>query len=408
MAREWRLDSLGGTASMWQLAFLVLWTTAQVPEAGGGADAKNEYLARKEKTTHNAPAHFQFGVWCEENHLKSEAEAEFRLVLALEPRHRGAHEKLGYQLHRGRWMTAEEVADEGEQIKADKVWYPRLGEFHEDLRGRVAAKRAGAEEALGRVDDPRAVPAVWFTFATGGDRDHALAVQLFGQIRSPSSSKALTAILLYAPSDDVARAAAETLRDRDPVEVARPIVGMLRKPWTYRLKPFRGTKQLETEMVLSTAAFTVQRFYKSSPQAPSAQPAAGPPEARLGRSLRLAASRSLTDASAYLQVTEYVRENAEVNEVFAGSRLVLPEDVVAIERRNEEAKAANDRVIGLLKQVFPNVKFEDAIGWRDWLIELEKAVPPAEAAERAAHDHLVSNPLAHPRQAVRHHPDCQR
>lgn len=389
---------------------IVAWlATSQVQTpAPADSDARTEYLAKSLKTPRTAEAHYQLGLWCEKNGLKAEAEAEFRKTITFDPKHRAARSRLGFTLHKGHWMTAEEIADEEQQVQADKVWYPKLRKLHDQLRGRDDAARADAEAALGKIDDPRAVPAVWFTFATGGDGDQAVAAQVLGQIRSPSASNALAAILLFAPSDEVGRRAMEALRDRDPVEFARPIVGLLREPWTYRTKPFRGAKVMETELILSAETFTIQRFYKPYAQAPSARPAAGTPEARLRRSLLQAAGRSVTDSAAYFQVAHYDRETAEMNELFAGSRLVLAEDVAAIDRRNEEVKSANARVLAVLTQLFPKVDAPDFAGWRAWLVELEGRVPPGGGAAMARRDHLFVRPLGHPAHAVPHnHPGCR-
>ena len=54
----------------------------------------------------------------------------------------------------------------------------------------VAEEARATIEAIAGVTDPRAVPMVWKLYAQGPPADQAVALQIFGQIDSPSASRA--------------------------------------------------------------------------------------------------------------------------------------------------------------------------------------------------------------------------
>src|SRR5262249_1758729 len=101
-------------------------------------------------------------------------------------------------------------------------------------------KRAEAQQALSTVSDPRAVPAVLHTFATGAAEQQAGAVQVLGQIDAIAASRALAALAIFGKSDEVRRAGTETLKRRDPREFANLLIGLWRKPIKYEVRPVGG------------------------------------------------------------------------------------------------------------------------------------------------------------------------
>ncbi|HEU5118396.1 MAG TPA: polymorphic toxin-type HINT domain-containing protein, partial [Isosphaeraceae bacterium] len=69
------------------------------------------------------------------------------------------------------------------------------------------------------------------------------AVQLLGQISSPESSQALAFLTLMSDSEDVRRAAIETLATRDAREFLDILIGSLRKPIRFEVRPVGGPGQ---------------------------------------------------------------------------------------------------------------------------------------------------------------------
>src|SRR5687768_9438972 len=97
------------------------------------AAALADYNARKAKLPNTADAHWRLAVWCEERGLKAEAGVHFTAVTRLDPRRDAAWKRLGYKKRNGRWMTDEQIEAEAEQVKANKVWGPRLEKLHDRL-----------------------------------------------------------------------------------------------------------------------------------------------------------------------------------------------------------------------------------------------------------------------------------
>jgi hypothetical protein len=224
------------------------WRSPEEVEARVRADRKlsydlGEYSRRRARARDTADDQWKLALWCEECGLTPESRAHLTAVTRLDPSRASAWKKLGYELDRGRWISRSMVESEKAarlmQDQAHLIWLPRLEDLRRDLDS--PARRDAARAQLARVTDPRAVPAVWRVFAQGKGDDHATAVQLLGQIDSPGSTRALALIAVFSPFNEVRRAAAETLRRRDPRETAGLLVGLLRDPDANRpdLEAFR-------------------------------------------------------------------------------------------------------------------------------------------------------------------------
>ena len=115
--------------SVLAIACLAAW--GQAHGADEGAEKKSlsvlmeEYRARKEKLPPKETGEtFKLAEWCDENSLKSQAAALYKQVLRLDPKHAGAHQKLGHKLVETpggeAWLTAAEQAEfERETLEFD-------------------------------------------------------------------------------------------------------------------------------------------------------------------------------------------------------------------------------------------------------------------------------------------------
>jgi hypothetical protein len=201
-----------------------------------------DYNARRAKAPNTADAHWRLALWCERQGLKAEATAHYTAVTRLEPSREAAWKKLGCKRHNGRWMTPEQIdAEQAEleaQQKADRRWRPLLEKWKGMLRDK--GKRPEAEAALAGVTDPRAVPSVWRAFARGRANDQERAIQVLGQIDAPAASHGLAVLAVFAESSEARRRATETLRRRDPRDVVGFLIGLLRAPIKYEIRPVGG------------------------------------------------------------------------------------------------------------------------------------------------------------------------
>jgi hypothetical protein len=181
---------------------------------------------------------------------------------------------LGCKKVGGRWVSEAQLAAEKEeaeaQKKADKHWKPLLTKWRGWLG--EANRRDEAERLLAGINDPRAVASVWSVLVAGSASTHTVAVQVLGQIDAPAASRALAFLAVFDPSAEVRRRATETLRQRDPREFGRLLVGLLRKPVKYEVRPVGGPGS-PGALFVEGKRINVQRVY-----APPAMPmvATGP------------------------------------------------------------------------------------------------------------------------------------
>ena len=158
------------------------------------AKAAEEYQKRRVKTPNCAEDQWKLALWCEQSDLKQQATAHLYRVLMLDPSREAAWKRLGFKKSGGRWSKPDQIAaakaEASAQHKANAHWKATLEKLAEALSSKDKARRAGAEQQLGEITDPRAVPMIWMVFARGGETRQKIAVRLLSQIDSPGSSRA--------------------------------------------------------------------------------------------------------------------------------------------------------------------------------------------------------------------------
>ncbi len=223
-----------------------------------------EYLQRRAKTPERAEDHQKLALWCEQNGLKDQAVAHFHQAIRLDPSREVAWKHLGYKKVGGRWQKPELVQaqkhEDDLQSRANKHWKPLLEKWREGLASKDKARRASAEKGLAGVSDPRAVPAVWTTFASGAAERQKVAVRVLGQIDSPGSSRALAILALAGRSPKVRQGATPVLKRRDPRDFAPFLVGLLRDPIKYEMKKVAGAGS-QGELLVKGKDANVKRIY---------------------------------------------------------------------------------------------------------------------------------------------------
>ena len=228
--------------------------------------AAAEYNDRRTRLSNTAEAHWRLAIWCDERGLKPEAMAHYTSVVRLDPGREAAWKRLGCKKHNGRWMTVEQIAEEKAEVEArkqaEKSWRPLLQKWSQWLSQKD--KRAEAEAALAEVEDPRAVSSIWSIFAEGKPAQQKIAVRLFGQIDSPSSSRALAMLAVFNDDPEVRRTATETLKRRDPREFVSLLISMIRDPIKYEVRPVGGPGS-PGALFVEGKQFNVQRLYSPPP-----------------------------------------------------------------------------------------------------------------------------------------------
>jgi hypothetical protein len=239
------------------------------------AAARAEYQKRRTEMADKAEAHWQLALWCEQNGLKAESTAHLHRAVVLDPKRDEAWKLLGYKKHGQAWLTDAQVAaakaESDAQTKANQSWRPILEKAKVGLA--TKAHKAEAEAKLASVTDPRAVPMVVKTFGIGKDSNRLRLVQILGQIDDPSASRVLAIEALVAKSADVRRAATETLSRRDPRDYADFLIGLLRDPIKYEVKPVKGPGS-KGELWVEGQRYDRKRVYQTA-AAPNVTPQPG-------------------------------------------------------------------------------------------------------------------------------------
>jgi hypothetical protein len=249
------------------------------PEAGTETEAEGrrqaaqaQYNALRERTPATAAAQWKLALWCEQNGLLVEAYTHFAAVVQHDPKREAAWHKLGFKKHDGRWMTDEQIAEQEEHKKADKVWGPRLKKWHAEIH--QGKHQAEAEAEIARISDPKAVAPVYREFGGGGEQDQLILVQILGQIDSPVASKTLAALAIYGRTPEVRRRATETLRGRSAEEFLDLLIAMMVDPIKYMVLPVVGPG-LPGALIVEGERANMRRIYAPPLPPPGALPLPG-------------------------------------------------------------------------------------------------------------------------------------
>jgi hypothetical protein len=234
-----------------------------------------EYLDRRARTPDKPDAQWKLALWCAENGLEGPSRAHLVAVVERDPNREAAWKRLGYQKHGNRWVTPAQLAAEKAAIEAqkhaDKHWKPLLEKWRAQLSDKT--RRHEAERNLATVSDPRALPSVWKVFVT---REPALpdkALQLLGQIETPTSSRALALFAVFGDTPEIRRKATEALRLRDPREAGPLLVSLLRDRIKFKVKRAGGPGSPGEIVVENTDSYTSRRY--SPPPSPFYNPVPG-------------------------------------------------------------------------------------------------------------------------------------
>lgn len=232
----------------------------------GHAALREEYEGRRSRMDQTAQAHWDLGLWCERNGLADEALAHFTAVTRLDPRREAAWKRIGYSKRNGRWVTDAQLAAERAEAEArtaaEAEWRPRLERWARMLKD--PARRDEAIAGLATVDHPLLVPAAWSTLVTGRDADQPAAVQVLGQIDARDASRALATLAVFTEHAEVRRIATETLKNRDVREWADLLIGMIRRPIQYSVRPVAGPGS-QGELFVEGKRYNYRRLYAAPP-----------------------------------------------------------------------------------------------------------------------------------------------
>jgi HEAT repeat protein len=354
---------------------------ADIPAAPG--DKQTEKLAKynelKGKAPETASAQWNLAIWCENNGLKAEAYAHFASVVRLDPTREGAWKHLGFKKVHGRWMNEDEIAEDAEQMKADKLWSPRLKKIHKDIH--KGPRQDEARKAIEAIEDPRAVAPIYREFGNGGPSDQLIAVQGLAQLATPLSSKLLALLSVYGKTPEVRRRAAESLRARDSEEYLGVLVTLLTDPLKYEVKHVAGPGSPGV-IYVEGEKFNVRRIYAAPRPDLSPRPGdiisydnSGMPVIERFNGLmdittpigKTTNSKNGVQLYRRTQSTTQISTGAAIAEAqraAAVSEAQLENDLDEIEKLNRQRKNFNDLVVAVARNASGKIVGDKPEEWR--------------------------------------------
>ena len=379
-----------------------------------------EYNARRAKVGRSVDEHWKLGLWCEEVGLDAEAKAHFSTVTRLEPSRDLAWKRLGYKKVGNRWVTDEQMtaekAEADAQKKADLHWKPLLTRWHGWLRDKDKSRRERAAELLTTVTDPCAVPTLMSIFGTGEAGDQDLAVKTLGQIEAGGSSRALAYFSVFGKSPEVRRAAAETLKRRDPRDFIGLLIGLIRDPMKYEVKPGKNLGEVG-ELFVEGKRYNVRRVYglnatqitrfpllpvrffdSSVPYDPfsiqnletaSASATVAVTNGRGG--MTTASNLTVLAARRDLQIAQ---QQAQQQFIINASQQQLASDINAVEAYNADAGEVDARVLPVLSAVTGQEATGTSDDWNKWWADQQGYVyDPPSTENKPTLNQFVTNPF---------------
>jgi len=343
-----------------------------------------EYLDRRAKTASKAEPQLRLAAWCDQKGLKEQALAHYNEVIRLDPSREVAWRHLGYKRQGHRWVKPEEASAEKQEADhqklADKQWKLKFEKLREGLVSKDASRRARAEQGLVEVTDPRAVPMIWALFVRGNERLQIAAVEMLGQIDGPSASNALAALAVFNASAEVRQRATEALARRDPRDVVGRLIGLIRKPFKYQVRPSSGPGSPGV-LFVEGERFNVQRIYQFATVDPSLYSArlftpSIPFDPYSAQNLGMASMAAMpvqgagpiqsalaSAARRDLQIGATIENVRQANQVVE-QRLAM--DVQALETTNAQITRVNQGVLPLLKTITGQDLGVEPDKWRGW------------------------------------------
>jgi tetratricopeptide (TPR) repeat protein len=365
----------------------------------------SDYRGRRLMTPQKPADQLRLAAWCERNGLKEEAIAHYSEVIRLDPSRESVWKHLGYKKRGDRWLKPEDFAVEqreaGEQKRADKRWRYFFEKLANLLESDDPGKHARAERLIAMVSDSRAVPMIWAQFVRVTAARELVAVRMLGQIEGPSSATGLAAIAIFSPRPQVRAEATESLSRCDPRDVVEQLIDVLRKPFTFQVRPGGGPGS-PNELFIAGERFNIQRFYQSQTVVPAVwggrlfapPPSFDPfstrnlPMATLGTPAQI--TNVDLNARPDLGMLYQMRRSRESEQ---GLGRMLARDIQRVQATNAGIHDLNGRVLDVLGRVTGQNLGEDPGRWKAWWADqLGYSYQPSEPEEKPTYTSFVSEP----------------
>ena len=206
------------------------------------------YAKRSRTLPDTIEAHRELAAWCKEKRLSKQARHHLQRIVELDPNDEAARLSLGYQQHRGRWLTRDEImAARGlrkydgdfrtpqdialrERTKrreqAESDWFRQIRTWVSWLDDRRAAEAA---EMIANVDDPLAADAIVRLLEKENDqRIRDLLTATLAALNHPLAVTTLVDLSLDEPDREVRLQCLDYLMQYHPPVSLKPYVNALK------------------------------------------------------------------------------------------------------------------------------------------------------------------------------------
>jgi hypothetical protein len=209
----------------------------------------DEYVVKRDKVGQTALAQYDLGVWCDQNKLVDLARVHYETALTFDKSFEAAHKKLGHVLHRGYWLTRDELSavqglvkykgrwvspdekskrEQEDQLTAAQTNRARQIKMLRDalVRGKPDRQRE-AESQLMAIRDPEAVKPLVRVLGKDEAPMRILLAHILENIPGPAATFALVNHLLMEHQSDVRAAIFDKVQRRDDPAIVRQLIRAL-------------------------------------------------------------------------------------------------------------------------------------------------------------------------------------
>ena len=215
---------------------------AVIAEARKDARLK-EYRERRQGSEPTVFSQWALADWCRRQRLTDQEQAHLTAVIALDPTHGPAHERLGHAQIAGTWVDAGAVASQRDEARLSAAALRRHGVTLTSLAKRIEAGDITPEMAVERVRDlgrQAGIRALELTLSTANEPAAISVVRTLADDLSAEASASLVNHALLGGWPGVRRLAAETLAERDRGSYVPLVLDAFGAPWVSQIEWQRG------------------------------------------------------------------------------------------------------------------------------------------------------------------------
>lgn len=229
-----------------QIRYAGQWLTVDAALEKGADDRLLQDYRRLRTVCDKSPeSQLKLARWCQKNNLSAETMVHASQVLAVWPANAEVLKMLDLTRHKGRLITAAELAQRKEQDQNAKQAMRRWRPLLTAIRGKIESKSAGERDEgmreLQAVHDPDAINALVAVFK---NRPSVLceAIRVIGQFPSQHATDVLLEQAVLAKSTDVLTAACDELKTRSMYGYVPKLISALSTPVETKFEVIRDNR----------------------------------------------------------------------------------------------------------------------------------------------------------------------